>query len=166
MSVTLRRRTAVGVISLALAVPLGLAAPATAGAAERPATVTAAQIQVDPHAYNGRRLEDALGVMGIWVVIDGKRWGIPDMQTYDNLFYNANTLKVVDLESIPFGGQLSHDAHLVKSPTTGARWLLSNGQRRYIMTSAFTAFQFDANKVQPLRDVVLNSIPMGSVIDI
>ncbi|MFE3070492.1 hypothetical protein [Streptomyces sp. NPDC059247] len=165
MSGTLRRRTAVGVISLALAVPLGLAAPA-AGAAERPATATVAPSQQDYSVYNGRRLEDAAGIMGIWLVIDGKRWGIPDMQTYNNLFYNANTLKVIGLENVPFGGHLSHDAHLIKSPSTGTRWLFSNGQRRYIMSSAFTAYQFDASKVQPLRDSVLDSIPMGSVIDV
>ncbi|QDY79916.1 hypothetical protein [Streptomyces qinzhouensis] len=166
MSGALRRRAAVGAISLILAVPLGLAAPSAAGAAEKPAAKTVAQLQQDYRNLNGLRLKNLDGSSGVYVIIDGKRFGVPDMVTYNNLWSNWNVIPVIDLYNIPYGGHLSHDAHLISSPSSDTVWLLSNGQKRGITGRAFAKYEFDGNKIQSVRDIVLGAIPQGPNLDL
>ncbi|MGV9312323.1 hypothetical protein ACWDR0_09000 [Streptomyces sp. NPDC003691] len=167
---TLRRRATIGAISLMLAVPLGLAAP-TAGAAEKPAAKSAAaktataktfaQLKAQNEIVNGLRVQNLSGSSGVWVMIDNKRYGVPNMVTYNNLFYNWNIQVVYDFENIPVGGHLTHDAHLITSPSSDTVWLLTGGQKRGITGPAFSKYQFDGNKIQSVRDIVLDSIPRG-----
>ncbi|AZK94615.1 MULTISPECIES: hypothetical protein [Streptomyces] len=170
MSGTLRRRATIGAISLILAVPLGLTAPA-AGAAEKPAknttaAMTVAQLQQNYGDLNGLRLQNVDGTSGVWVVIDGKRHGVPDMWTYNNLFANWKIVTLYDLYNIPYGGHLTHDAHLITSPSSDTVWLLTNNEKRGITGRAFAKYEFDGNKIQSVRDIVLNAIPRGPNIDL
>ncbi|MFJ2782531.1 hypothetical protein ACIQCR_07135 [Streptomyces sp. NPDC093249] len=174
MSVTIRRRAALGALSLILAVPLGLASAPSAGAADAPVARSAgqgaarsvAQYRSDWNGLNGFRLRQ-VGTTAIHVVMDGQRRLIPDTGTYYNLFKNtANIQQVIDLYSIPDGGPLSSGAILAGSPSSDSIWMITDGTRRGITGRAFEKYQFDGAKIEGLRDIVLFSVPQGPNIDL
>ncbi|MFJ9429627.1 hypothetical protein ACIRQY_08170 [Streptomyces sp. NPDC101490] len=173
MSVTIRRRAALGALSLILAVPLGLASAPSAGAADAPvarsvgqsAPQSVAQYRSDWNSLNGYRLRQ-VGTTAIYVVMDGQRRLIPDMATHTNLFGNSNVQQVIDLYSMPDGGPLSSGAILATSPNSDSAWLISNGIKRGITFRAFEKYEFDWSKIRMLQDVVLFSVPQGPNLDL
>ncbi|WP_330174753.1 hypothetical protein OG875_15115 [Streptomyces sp. NBC_01498] len=180
MSSTLGRRASLGAVSLALAIPLALGTAFPASAAEAPAGArTVAELSAaegaarttkgavaDRPELNGYRLK-TLGSMTVWIVIDGKRRGIPGDATYLNLFHSYDGVQqVIDLASITDGGPLSVGAILADAPSSDTIWLISNGQKRGITGRAWARYGFDGSKVRMLEDLVLNSIPQGPNIDL
>ncbi|MET4923002.1 hypothetical protein P3L51_11685 [Streptomyces sp. PSRA5] len=179
MSSTLGRRASLGAVSLALVLPLALGTAFTASAADAPSGArTVAELSAaegsarttkaavaDRPELNGYRLK-TVGSMTIWVVIDGKRRGIPG-NTYLNLFHSYNGVEqVIDIASITDGGPLSAGAILADAPSSDTIWLISNGQKRGITGRAWERYAFDGGKVRMLDDLVLDSIPQGPNIDL
>lgn len=162
-----RRRALLGAVSLLMAAPLGLAASPAASATEARTTSqgSTAQIQGEHPELNGYRIK-TVNSPAVYLVLDGKRRGIPNEATYFNLFRSWDGIQnVIDIDRIDDGGNLSDGAILAKSPSSAAVYLVSNGMKRGITSAAvFDKYSFDWDKIVTLSAVVLDAVPNGPVI--
>jgi hypothetical protein len=71
---------------------------------------------------HGRRLQSPDNA-AVYLILDGKRYRIPDAATYSNLFRNRNGIEVFDLSAIPQGGTISTYAKLARSADDPAVYL-------------------------------------------
>ncbi|WP_413812556.1 hypothetical protein [Streptomyces sp. OE57] len=162
-----RRRALLGAVSLVVAALLGLvASPAAhaAGAASA-AQGSSAQVQGEHPELNGYRIK-TVNSAAVYLVLDGKRRGIPNEATYFNLFRSWDGIQnVIDIDSIDDGGNLSDGAMLAKSPSSATVYLVSNGVKRGITSAAvFDKYSFDWDKIVTVSAVVLDAVPNGAVI--
>lgn len=162
-----RRRALLGAVSLLVAALLGLAASpaATAAGAQATAKGSSARIQGEHPELNGYRIKTVTSA-AVYLVLDGKRRGIPNEATYFNLFRSWDGIQnVIDIDRIDDGGNLSDGAMLAKSPSSATVYLVSNGVKRGIASAAvFDKYSFDWDKIVTVSAVVLDAVPNGPVI--
>ena len=117
--------------------------------------------------WNGKRINDAASGTGWYLMLDGMRRGLPNMETYDNLFRDRNGIDdVLDIADIMDGGDLTDGAMLVSTPDAGV-CLITDGMKRHIADPAtMDAYYFDWGKVVAVPSVVLAAIPEGPEINI
>jgi hypothetical protein len=79
------------------------------------------------HQFDVHGTEDCcfaeLYCAAVYLILDGKRYRIPDAATYSNLFRNRNGIEVFDLSAIPQGGTISTYAKLARSADDPAVYL-------------------------------------------
>jgi hypothetical protein len=95
---------------------------------------------------------------------DGYRRWIPDPATYDSLFRDWGGV-VVDLGTnrITEGPALDHGAFLAIAPGTNPVYLVSNGQKRWIVSPAtMDKYWFDWAKIREVPGPALDAIPTGA----
>ena len=110
---------------------------------------------------HGRRLQSP-GDPAVYLVLDGKRYRIPDEATYANLFRDRSRIETIDLSAIPVGGTLSGYAKLARSADAPAVYLLTNDRKHWITSpQAMDHYNFDWNKIAILPRPVLDSQPRG-----
>ncbi|MGV9855775.1 hypothetical protein ACWDWU_44595 [Streptomyces sp. NPDC003442] len=162
-----RRRALLGAVSLVVAALLGLVTSpvAHAAGAASAAQGSSAQIRGEHPELNGYRIK-TVNSAAVYLVLDGKRRGIPNETTYFNLFRSWDGIQnVIDIDSIDDGGNLSDGAMLAKSPSSATVYLVSNGVKRGITSAAvFDKYSFDWDKIVTVSAVVLDAVPNGPVI--
>ncbi|GAA2333112.1 hypothetical protein [Streptomyces violaceusniger] len=162
-----RRRALLGAVSLVVAALLGLVASPAAHATGAAAATqnSSAQIQGEHPELNGYRIK-TVNSSAVYLVLDGKRRGIPNEATYFNLFRSWDGIQnVIDIDRIDDGGNLSDGAMLAKSPSSATVYLVSNGIKRGITSAAvFDKYSFDWDKIVTVSAVVLDAVPNGPVI--
>lgn len=92
-----------------------------------------------------------------------KRW-IPNLTTYYNLFASeADIFPFPDVIYISEGPALSDGAFLAKASSSEAVYLVSNGQKRWIIdyNTFLFKYHFDESKIQILSPANLAAIPTG-----
>ncbi|MGW4237401.1 hypothetical protein ACWEJP_11240 [Streptomyces sp. NPDC004749] len=156
-----------GAAGLTVAALLGLGASPVASAADAPAPThgASAQVKGEHPELNGYRIK-TVNNASVYLVLDGKRRGIPNEATYFNLFRSWDGIQnVIDIDRIDDGGNLSDGAMLAKTPSSATVYLVSNGVKRGITSAAvFDKYSFDWDKIVTVSAVVLDAVPNGPVI--
>ncbi|HEY7554932.1 MAG TPA: PASTA domain-containing protein [Candidatus Binatia bacterium] len=110
---------------------------------------------------HGRRLQ-SLGSPAVYLILDGKRYLIPDAATYSNLFRNWEGIEAFDLSAISDGGTLSSDAKLARSKEEPTVYLITNGRKHWITSpQAMDTYNLDWNKIVYLDRSVIDSFARG-----
>ncbi|SRR6266568_2412411 len=111
----------------------------------------------------GERIQDP-GQAAIYLIDDNgtRRW-IPDPDTYNNLFRDWYGIdKTEPTREIVLGTQISRGAYLARVSGTAPVYLIDNGQKRWVSSSAvMDKFYFNWDKVKPIDAVTLSNIPPG-----
>jgi hypothetical protein len=110
---------------------------------------------------HGRRLQ-ATDSPWIYLILDGKRYGIPDDAIYSNVFRNREGIETVDVSAIANGGTLSTYAKLARSADEPAVYLITNDRKHWITSpQAMDTYNFDWNKIVALPRTVIDSLARG-----
>lgn len=168
--ITARMVRTVGCAVAAGAAAILFAVPASAGApSQRPATGAGANAAAQARHLKPRPDLSGLRVRSpntapIYVIDpDGYRRWIPNPDTYNNLFRDWTSV-VVDLGTnlIAAGPALDDGAFLARAPGTAPVYLVSNGQKRWIVSPAtMDKYWFDWSKIRDVPLSALNAIPTG-----
>ncbi|MEU7902220.1 hypothetical protein [Actinoplanes sp. NPDC049118] len=91
-----------------------------------------------------------------------RRW-IPSPSTYESLFRNWSDIHSdLNTSQIPERSKLDSDAFLAKSPSGNQVYLVSNGQKRWIVSpAAFDKYWFAWNKIREVPATALDNVPTG-----
>jgi hypothetical protein len=110
---------------------------------------------------HGRRLQSP-GSPAVYLILDGKRYFIPDAATYSNLFRHWDGIEAFDLSAISQGGTLSTYAKLARSAEEPVVYLITNDRKHWITSpQAMEYYNFDWNKIVYLPRPVLDSLARG-----
>ncbi|WP_430784038.1 hypothetical protein [Actinoplanes sp. G11-F43] len=92
-----------------------------------------------------------------------RRW-IPNPATFDALFRNwEGVITDINTVKIPQRSAIDEDAVLAKSKNSPRVYLISNGQKRWVVSPAvFDRNWFAWDKIREFPEPVLNAIPTGS----
>jgi hypothetical protein len=112
---------------------------------------------------NGQRLK-LPGDPGIFLIDQGYRRLIPDLETYFGLFRDNEVVLDPHINEIPVGTPISHGACLAKANDgTATVWLVDNRQKRAIASLAiFGKYHFNENRIVFVPRVVIEAIPDGA----
>lgn len=108
----------------------------------------------------------------VFVVMDNKLRGVPDMETYKNLFKDWDkVINIPSIERYPMGSSFSKGASIIGAkedtpPQERKTYLHSNGMKRWIKNSdVFNVYGFTWDKLKKLTAAELKAIPDGPLID-
>jgi hypothetical protein len=109
---------------------------------------------------NGLLLQLA-GEAAVYLVINGFRRWVPNMDTHNNLFVGNAKITPFDISQVSLGPQLSDGAVLAKGDSD-AVYLVSTGVKMLIPSmDIFNRYQFNTSKIKKVPQVVIDSIPNG-----
>jgi hypothetical protein len=106
------------------------------------------------------------GPSTVWLIDRGYKRGIPNPETYNNLFRDWNGIVVsIDVNEIPSGPNITNGAILATRPGPGTVYLIDNGVKRGILNPAvMDKYHFAWNRIYRVPQIVLDSIPDGDII--
>jgi hypothetical protein len=111
--------------------------------------------------YEGYLLSQ-INEVGIWLVLDGKRWLFPDEETYVGLVGAAQPVAVIDIYKIPIAEAFTHKTSRVLQEGSDAQFLVGNKMKRLITSlEAVKKYHFDTGTLGSLQQYVLDLIPSG-----
>jgi hypothetical protein len=116
--------------------------------------------------WNGLRLQ-VKGSEAKYLVIDGFLRGIPNEETYYNLFPDLKNILVLPpkVENLPVGSNLSDGAKLIKSMNSKTIYLVTDKLKRPIASpDIFEKYYFDSSKVKSLEPIFVDTFPNGPLI--
>lgn len=168
MTTTRMVRTVVGAVAASAAAVL-LAVPATAGTVHRSAAGAAApagagvgHLRPRPD-LSGLRVQSPHTAPIYLIDPEGYRRWIPSPATYNALFRDWNGV-VTDLGAnlIAPGPDLDGGAFLGRAPGAARVYLVSNGEKRWIVSPAtMDKYWFDWSKIRDVPAAALHAIPNG-----
>ena len=94
---------------------------------------------------------------------EGFLQGIPDGETFNNLFRNWERVMRFDIPTmVPLGIGLTKGAHLARGDATNTVFLISNGQKRGITSnSVMDKYNFSWERVYVIQQIYIDSMTTG-----
>jgi hypothetical protein len=109
---------------------------------------------------NGLLLQLA-GEAEVYLVINGFRRLVPNMDTFYNVFVRSAKITPFDISQVSLGPQLSHGTSLVNGESADV-YLVSTGVKMLIPSmDIFNRYQFNTSTIKKLPQVVIDAIPNG-----
>lgn len=117
-------------------------------------------------AIEGFRVKQLNGDGSIWLILDGKRRGIPGLDTFFDLFGHTDTVDLADATSITDGGELGPEPVLVIANSGDPSvYLVTDFHKRHVLTpDAMKKYGFNNGTVHRQENGVILAIPTGDPI--
>ena len=130
---------------------------------------SSSSITVNPAFFNGSCLKID-GNNGVYFVMSGVKHLVPSADTYNSIF--ASWDKIIEITGkagkvweavvniIPNGDKITEGAHIIKSKTSAAQYLLT-GNKKYLINSLDELKACNFKSCQTYPQIIIDAIPEG-----